>query len=142
MKYIMNFLLTIVTFLAPIQGLLILLIGFITFDTLIAIYVSIKMKGWKSFKSALLRKGMTSKVFLYVGSVILVFMVDMFVMGGACFGIQHLLSKGLTSVWCYAEIKSCDENSMKIGNRSFFVIVKDFFQRITGYKDEIKKIIE
>jgi predicted transglutaminase-like protease len=138
----MNFLLTIVTFLAPIQGLLILLICFIAFDTLIAIYVSIKMKGWKSFKSALLRKGMTSKVFLYVGSVILVFMVDMFVMGGACFGIQHLLSKGLASVWCYAEIKSCDENSMKIGNRSFFVIVKDFFQRITGYKDEIKKIIE
>ena len=133
---------TIFNFLIPIQGLIILLICFITFDTIMAIFISIKIRGWKSFKSALLRKGMTSKVFLYVGSVILVFMVDMFVMGGACFGIQHLLSKGLTSVWCYAEIKSCDENSMKIGNRSFFVIVKDFFQRITGYKDEIKKIIE
>ena len=142
MKYVVNFLLTILTFLAPIQGLLILLIGFITFDTLMAIYVSIKMKGWKSFRSALLRKGMTSKVFLYLGTVILAFLVDVYIMGGSTFGIQHLFSKGLASIWCYAEIKSGDENSMKLGNRSFFVILKEFFQKITGYKDDIKKIIE
>ena len=142
MKYIMNFLLTIVTFLAPIQGLLILLIGFITFDTLMAIYVSVKMKGLKSFRSALLRKGMTSKVFLYLGTVILAFLIDMFIMGGSTFGIQHLFSKGLAAIWCYAEIKSGDENSMKLGNRSFFVVLKEFFQKMTGYKDDIKKIIE
>lgn len=142
MKYIMNFLLTIVTFLAPIQGILILLIGFITFDTLMAIYVSVKMKGWKSFRSALLRKGMTSKVFLYLGTVILAFLIDMFIMGGSTFGIQHLFSKGLAAIWCYAEIKSGDENSMKLGNRSFFVITKEFFKKMTGYKDDIEKIIE
>lgn len=126
----------------PIKGLIILLICFITFDTIMAIYVSIKMRGWKSFRSALLRKGMTSKIFLYLGSVMLAFMIDMFVMGGTCFGIQHLLSKGLAAVWCYAEIKSCDENSMVMGNRSFFIVVKDFFQKVTGYKNDIKKIIE
>lgn len=142
MNYLKNFLLTILTFLAPIKGLLILLICFITFDTLMAIYVSIKMKGWKSFRSAMLRKGMTSKVFLYLGTVILAFMIDIHIMGGTTFGIKHLFSKGLTSIWCYAEIKSTDENSMKLGNRSFFVIVKEFFKKMTGYKSEINKIIE
>jgi hypothetical protein len=142
MSWIKPLLMTILTFLAPIKGLIILLICFILFDTIMAVYVSIKIKGIKSFRSALLRKGMTSKVFLYLGSVVIAFLVDMYVMGGSIFGIQHLLSKGLTSIWCYAEVKSCDENSMKLGNRSFFVIVKEFFQKMTGYKDDIKKIIE
>lgn len=142
MNLLKNFLLTILTFLAPIKGLLILLICFITFDTLMAIYVSVKMRGWKSFRSAMLRKGMTSKVFLYLGTVMLAYLVDVNIMGGSTFGITHLLSKGLTSIWCYSEIKSMDENSMKLGNRSFFVISKEFFKKITGYKDEVKKIIE
>ena len=142
MKTIMTLFATIGTFLMPIKGLIILLICFIAFDTLMAIYVAVKMKGWKSFRSALLRKGMTSKIFLYLGTVVLAFMADQFIMGGSSFGIKHLLSKGLAAIWCYAEIKSCDENSMKLGNRSFFVILKEFFQKMTGYKDEIKKIVD
>lgn len=142
MSWIKPLLMTILTFLAPIKGLVILLICFILFDTMMAIYVSIKIKGFKSFRSALLRKGLTSKVFLYLGSVVIAFLIDTFVMGGVAFGIENLLSKGLTSIWCYAEIKSCDENSMKLGNRSFFIILKEFFQKITGYKDDLKKIIE
>lgn len=142
MKTALSLLATMGTFLMPIKGLIILLVCFITFDTAMAIYVSVKKKGWKSFKSALLRKGMTSKVFLYLGTVVIAFMADIFIMGGTTFGIKYLLSKGLSAVWCYAEIKSCDENSMKLGNRSFFVILKEFFQKVTGYKDEIKKIVE
>jgi hypothetical protein len=142
MSWIKPLIFTILAFFTPIQGLLLLLISFVTIDTIMAIFVSIKMKGIKSFRSALLRKGMTAKIFLYLGTVILAYMVDMYVMGGSTFGIQHLLSKGLTSIWCYGEIKSMDENSIKLGNRSFFVIVKDFLKKITGYKDEIKKIID
>ncbi len=142
MNYLKNFFLTVFTFLAPIKGLLILLIAFITFDTIMAIYVAVKMKGWKSFRSSLLRKGMTSKIFLYLGTVILAFLIDIFIMGGSTFGIKHLLSKGLSAIWCYAEIKSTDENSMKLGNRSFFVIVKEFFKKMTGYKEDFKKIID
>lgn len=138
----MNFLFAIMTFLTPIKGLLILLVCFIAFDTLMAIYVAVKMKGWKSFRSAMLRKGMTSKIFLYLGTVILAFLVDVHIMGGSAFGIKHLLSKGLASIYSYSEIKSMDENSMKLGNRSFFVISKEFFKKATGFKEEAKKIIE
>jgi|688.fasta_scaffold723684_2 hypothetical protein len=142
MNFIKNLILTITTFLAPIQGLLLMLILMIAIDTLMAIYVSVKMNGWKSFRSAMLRKGMTSKVFLYLGTVMLAFMADKFIMGGSAFGIANLLSKGLASIWIYSEVKSMDENSMKLGNRSFFVVSKEFFKKMTGYKEEAKKLIE
>ena len=142
MQWIKPLIVTILTFLAPIKGLILLLVFFITFDTLMAIYVAVKTKGWKSFTSALLRKGMTSKVILYLGTVILAYMVDVYIMEGKLFGVHHLLSKGLASIWIYAEVKSMDENSMKLGNKSFFVIAKDFVHKISGYKEEVKKIID
>ena len=142
MQWIKPLMVALLTFLAPIKGLILLLIFFITFDTLMAIYVSIKTRGWKSFTSALLRKGMTSKVILYLGTVVLAYMVDVYIMEGKLFGVSHLLCKGLSSIWIYAEVKSMDENSMKLGNKSFFVIAKDFVHKISGYKEEVKKIID
>ena len=132
---------SILTFFVPIQGLLLLLIFMVSLDTLMAIYVSIKLKGIKSFKSALLRKGMTAKVFLYLGTVILAYMADVYILGGSTFGVQHLLSKGLSAIWTYAEIKSMDENSIKLGNRSFFVVTTEFFKKITGFKSEVDKLL-
>ena len=141
MNFLKPILFSILTFFIPIQGLLLLLIFMVSLDTLTAIYVSVKIRGIKSFRSALLRKGMTAKIFLYLGTVILSYMVDIHVLGGTTFGISHLLSKGLTSIWCYAEVKSMDENSIKLGNRSFFVITKEFFKKITGYSKDIKDIL-
>jgi hypothetical protein len=141
MNFLKPILFSILTFFVPIQGLLLLLIFMVSLDTLTAIYVSVKLRGIKSFRSALLRKGMTAKIFLYLGSVMLAYMIDIHVLGGSTFGIGHLLSKGLASIWTYAEIKSMDENSMKIGNRSFFVITKEFFKKITGYKEDVEKLL-
>lgn len=141
MNFLKPILFSILTFFIPIQGLLLLLIFMVSLDTLTAIYVSVKIRGIKSFRSALLRKGMTAKIFLYLGTVILSFMIDTYILGGSTFGISHLLSKGLTSIWCYAEVKSMDENSIKLGNRSFFVITKEFFKKITGYSKDIKDIL-
>lgn len=142
MNLLKPILLSILTFFVPIQGILLLLIFMVSLDTLTAIYVSIRLRGIRSFRSALLRKGMTAKIFLYLGTVIVSYMVDVYILGGSTFGIQHLLSKGLASIWTYAEVKSMDENSMKLGNRSFFVITKDFFKKVTGYKEDIKKIMD
>jgi len=141
MSFLKPILFSILTFFVPIQGLLLLLILMVSIDTLMAIYVSIKMKGIKSFRSALLRKGMTAKIFLYLGTVLLAYMVDVYILNGTTFGIQHLLSKGLSAIWTYSEIKSMDENSMKLGNRSFFVITTEFFKKITGFKEEVDKIL-
>ena len=141
MNFLKPILFSILTFFVPIQGLLLLLILAITLDTISSIYVSVKTRGWNSFRSALLRKGLSSKIFLYLGSVMLAYMVDVYILGGTTFGIQHLLSKGLTAIWVYSEIKSLDENSMLLGNKSFFVISKEFFKKITGYSKDIKDIL-
>ena len=132
---------SILTFFLPIKGLLLLLILVVSLDTISSIYVSVKTKGWRSFKSKLLRLGLSSKVLLYLGTVILSYMVDIYILGGSTFGITHLLSKGLTSIWCYTEVKSIDENSIVLGNKSFFIIVKEFFKKITGYSKDIKDIL-
>lgn len=141
MHFLKPILFSILTFFLPIKGLLLLLILAISIDMISAIYVSIKLRGIKSFKSALLRRGLSAKIFLYLGSVMLAYMVDMYVMNGSTFGIAHLLSKGLTTIWVYSEVKSLDENSMLLGNRSFFVISKEFFKKITGYSKDIKDIL-
>jgi hypothetical protein len=141
MNLLKPILFSILTFFVPIQGLLLLLILAISLDTISSIYVSVKTKGWKSFRSALLRKGLSSKIFLYLGSVMLSYMIDVYILNGTTFGIQHLLSKGLTAIWVYSEIKSLDENSMLLGNRSFFVISKEFFKKITGYKEDVEKLL-
>lgn len=141
MNFLKPLLFSILTFFLPIKGLLLLLILMVSLDTLTAIYVSIKLKGIKSFRSALLRKGMTAKIFLYLGTVILAYMADVYILGGSTFGVQHLLSKGLTAIWTFGEIKSMDENSMKLGNRSFFVISREFFKKMTGYSKDIKDIL-
>ena len=41
----------ITLFLMPISGLLLTMVAFVVLDTAIGIYVSIKLKGWASFKS-------------------------------------------------------------------------------------------
>jgi hypothetical protein len=141
MSFLKPILFSILTFFVPIQGLLLLLILAISLDTISSIYVSVKTRGWKSFRSALLRKGLSSKIFLYLGSVLLAYMADVYILNGTTFGIQHLLSKGLSAIWVYSEIKSLDENSMLLGNKSFFVISKEFFKKITGYSKDIKDIL-
>jgi hypothetical protein len=141
MHFLKPILFSILTFFVPIQGLLLLLILAISLDMISAIYVSVKLRGIKSFKSALLRKGLSAKVLLYLGTVMLAYMIDIYILGGNTFGIAHLLSKGLTTIWVYSEVKSLDENSLKLGNRSFFIIVKEFFKKITGYKQDIEKLL-
>jgi hypothetical protein len=141
MQYLKPILFSILTFFVPIQGLLLLLILAISLDMISAIYVTVKLRGIKSFKSALLRRGLSSKVLLYLGTVMLAYMIDVYILGGSTFGVKHLLSKGLTAIWTFGEIKSLDENSMKLGNRSFFIIVKEFFKKITGYSKDIKDIL-
>jgi hypothetical protein len=37
------------------------------------------------------------------------------------FGISFLAAKTMTTLWIYIEIKSLDESSIKLGNKSFCI---------------------
>lgn len=124
--------------LIPIQGLLVLTFLMLLIDTIYAVYCVVKLKGLKSFKSALLRKGISAKVFLYMGSIIIMFSIDTMIFGGVLFGIKMLLAKSISMIWVYTELKSIDENSQTRGNRPFLTIAKETL----GFFKAIKKEVE
>jgi hypothetical protein len=139
MKYIKPLMMTLFTFLTPIKGLLSILFLFILLDTLMGIYVSVKTKGWGSFRSVILRKGIGAKLLFYLGTAVLAFMVDEYIIGPAAFGIRYLFAKSITALWIYVEVKSLDETSMKLGNRSVWVIAKELIKKIANIKQEFNQ---
>ena len=124
-------------FLAPIKGLIILIMLFVAFDTIIGIYASMKA-GYKFRSSRLFN--LVVKTFFYTGSIMLAYLIDTFVMGGMAFGIKLLSAKIATIVWCYIETKSIDEKSIMLGNRPIWTILKEFVKKAKSIKDDIKNI--
>jgi hypothetical protein len=141
MKTITATLLSILTFLSPVTGLVIIMIGFILLDTAAGIYVSVKLGGWKSFQSDKLFN-LSVKSFFYCFSIILAYLIDMFIFGGKLQGVDFLLSKLMTVAWVFIEIKSLDEKSIKIGNKPFIVIIRNFIKYIKEFKKNINEIKE
>jgi len=139
MKSIIGLLTSFFAIFAPIQGLIILLTMLVGIDTIFAIYVAIKLKGRSAFRSNKLFN-IVIKTFFYVGSLMILFMVDKFVFGGVLFGITFLLSKAASLFWCYVELKSVDEKSMKLGNRSFWVILTEGIRKYHSVKKDLGEI--
>ena len=130
---------TFLIFITPIHGLLSIITFAVGFDTLFAIYVSIKLNGIKSFRSTKLFN-VVVKTFFYMGSIIFAFMIDKYMFEGKILDIPYLISKVITFVWLYIEIKSIDETSMKLGNRSLWVIVKEIINKGKSFKKDINEI--
>ena len=138
-KTLIIILTTFFIFITPILGLLALISFAVLFDTIFAIYVSIKKYGIKSYKSNKLFN-LPVKTFFYMGSIIFAFMIDKYILEGKLFDIPFLISKVLTFVWIYIEVKSIDETSIKLGNRSLWVIIKEIISKGKDLKKDINEI--
>ena len=141
MKTILFLIATITTFLTPIKGLLIFMILLIALDTIGGMYVSIKLKGWGSITSTKFFN-IVVKSFFYLSTIIMTYLLDIYVMNGELMGIKLLLTKTMVIVWSYNEISSLNESSIKLGNRSFWVIFKEFIGKIKDIKKDINDIID
>lgn len=139
MKTISYLLSLLAIFLTPTTGLIITMIVFIMADTLFGIYASIKMDGMKSFKSTKLFN-VVIKTFFYCSTIIMAFTLDKYIFDGSVAGIAFLLSKLMTGLWVYIEIKSIDETSMKIGNRSFWVILREMVNKLKSLKKDLNEV--
>jgi len=139
MKTITSLFIAISLFLLPIQGLILTMILFISLDTVTALYVTIKLKGWKSFQSTKFFN-IVVKSFFYLASIILAFTIDNYIFEGSVMGIKLLLAKSMTAVWVFNEIKSCDENSVKLGNKPFFDIIKELISKMKQLKKDLNEI--
>jgi phage-related holin len=141
MKIITALITTMSIFLLPIKGLLLTMIIFIVADTTWAIYATIKLKGIKSFTSTKFFN-IVVKGFFYLGTIIMAFFIDLNIFDGSVMGIPLCLSKAMTCVWLYNEVKSCDETSMKLGNRSIWVIIKELIEKLKSLKKDLNDIKE
>ena len=139
--FIKNALITLLVFITPVKGMLLLISFAVAFDTLFAIYVSIKLKGINSFKSTKLFN-IVVKTFFYMSTIVLAFLIDKYIFEGKLLDIPYLISKIVTFLWLYIEIKSIDETSMKLGNRSLWVILKELISKAKDLKKDINEIKE
>jgi len=141
MKTLSALTIAITLFLMPISGLLLTMIAFVVLDTAIGIYVSIKLKGWKSFQSTKFFN-LVVKSFFYLASIIMAYFLDKYMLEGSFMGIKLVLAKGMTAVWIFNEINSCDENSMKLGNKSIWVLSKDLIAKLKTLKKDLNELKE
>jgi hypothetical protein len=115
------------------------MILFIFLDTCFGIYSTVKRKGWKSFRSTKLFN-LVVKSFFYLASIILAFLVDTYVFQSKLFGVDCLVSKSMALVWIYVEIKSIDETSVGLGNKSIWVILKEMIAKAAEFKKDLKSV--
>jgi len=127
------------TFIMPIQGLLLLIIGVVILDTFTGVYVTLKLEGRKAYRSGKLFN-IAPKIFVYTGATLMLFMVDTFIFENKLFNIPYLLSKSISMIWVYTELKSMDENSQKLGNQPILDKVKELFKLFKGIKKDINKV--
>jgi phage-related holin len=140
--FVKTFLLSLVTFLIPIKGLIVLTGLAVLLDTFFAIYTTIKLHGIKSYKSTKLFN-IVVKSFFYFGTIILAFFIDTHIIAeNHLFGVELFIAKAVTVFWLYIEVKSIDETSQKLGNKSFYVIIKNLMQKTKSLKKDINEITE
>ena len=129
----------IYTFLTPIKGMLMTTGGFVLADTIFAIYVVVKLSGWQAYKSNKLFN-IAPKTFFYLLAICLGFCIDTFIVDGKIWGISLLISKLICFFFIYIEVKSIDETSMKLGNKSFWVIIKDMILKAKSLKKDLNEV--
>lgn len=123
---------------APISGILYTLLFFTLLDTIFGIYRVIKMEGVKSLKSTKLFN-VVVKLFFYLGATIGMFFIDKFILNGTkIMNIEFILTKAMAVSFIYIEVKSMDETSVKLGNRSIWVIFSEMIRKFKKIKKDIK----
>lgn len=126
----------IATFIAPIQGMVLLVIMAIAADTTLGIYNAIRLKEYQSDKLF----NVVVKTFFYSFSILFAFIVSKVIFEGELFGVKYLSVKLVTAFWIYIEMKSIDETSQKLGNKPFIEIVRNLLKRAKEIKKDLNEI--
>ncbi len=125
--------------LTPIHGLILVISLLVASDTIYAIYATVKLKGWEAFRSHKLYN-IVPKTFGYMGGIILAFMIDKFFFEGELKDVPFAVSKVITAIWCYIELKSIDETRIKLGHQSFMTLMAKAFVKIKEFKKNIQDL--
>jgi phage-related holin len=133
------FLLSGCSILLPIKPLVLIVVSMVMLDTIFGVWACIKIEGTKEFRSGKLWN-ICPKVFLYSVTILLSFLMDKYILGGELFSIPFLLAKSISVLWIAVEVISINENSMKMGNKSIMLIIRDLLNGIKDFKRDINEI--
>ena len=75
-----------------------------------------------------------------MSTILLAYLIDTHICEGKLLDIQNLISKTITFVWLYIEIKSIDETSQKLGNKSFGILLKELISKSKDLKKDINDL--
>ena len=136
-KHITSFTATLLIFIAPIWGLVSIIFIVVFLDTFAGVYSSIKLNGLKSIRSNKLFN-MAIKLFFYLSTILLAYVMDVYIFDMTLLGIKDFSSKAVTIFWVLIELKSIDETSIKLGNKP----VLDVITSVIAKAKELKKNLE
>ena len=111
------FLTSIIVFLTPIAPLMVVIALAILIDTFLGLYKAFKTKN-KITSHKLSR--VAFKILFYELLIVILYPIDVYIMGGSIYGIEHLLTKAGVVLLVFIEALSVDENIRAINkNRGF-----------------------
>ena len=129
-------------FLAPIQGLILVVGIVVILDTFTGIYKSVKKEGWKSIRSRKL-SNIISKMLLYEICIIALFPIDKFLLNELIFPLVSI-SYFSTKISCVAiilvELTSIKENIEEALNIDIWKTLKDFIKRAKEVSNDYNEI--
>lgn len=132
------FLLSLFTILTPVFPLVLITIGFIWLDTFFGVWRSVKLGGWKAFRSRRL-SAIISKSILYSGGIVSVFFLEKYILAdilGLFISVDLILTKAFTFFCAFIEIKSINESYEDITGKNILKALKEF---LTRTKDELNE---
>ena len=139
--FIKGLLLSLVTFLIPIQGLLLSVGLFIAFDTCMAFWKTRKKK--TTWTSRIFRNGFLRKLIPYQAAVILFYVMDFYILNEFTtkfIDIQYLLTKCLSLVLCYIELKSIDESWTSVKGKGLIQSFREMIKLTKVLKSDITEL--
>ncbi len=138
---LVSILVALTTVLTPVVPFVSLVGLFVLLDTFMGVYVTIKVKGFRFFRSNKFFNVIVKGVYYGLG-IIMAFLIDTNIFGGSLLGVP-LLSIKIVSLLClYTEIKSIDENQMKLGNDSLWQQLKDMIKKGKEIKKDLGELID
>lgn len=132
----------VLCFFAPIAGILITVIVFITLDTIMGIWKSVKNKVPITSRGL---SALISKAFLYEVTVLATYLVDFFILNSITtkiFSQDMLVTKIIALTLLSIEIVSINENFKAVRGISIWEAMKRMVSRAQEAKDELKNTLK
>lgn len=133
---------SVLSFLVPLQGLLIA-VGFaIVLDTFTGVFKAVKLGGWSALKSRKL-SDIAAKVLLYNMAVLSVYVMDHFLLSGFMkhwFSADYLFTKIIALLLVVIELTSVKENFEAAYKKDLWKLLKTIISRTKEISTDISDL--